>query len=170
MPRIIAICGKICSGKSYYANQIKDKEKAVILSTDEATYALIENKQGEFYDAFAERVKKYLMQKAAEIVHAGCNVILDWGFWTKKERQETTKYFNSFCMEVEWHYMDIDPLRWQTYLNERNTRIQNGAGGSDFFVDKVLLEKLLSKFEEPTKEEIDIWVNPKSNRRKPKSV
>ena len=31
MAKIIAICGKICCGKTYYANQIKEKEKAVIL-------------------------------------------------------------------------------------------------------------------------------------------
>lgn len=28
MAKIIAICGKICCGKTYYANQIKEKEKA----------------------------------------------------------------------------------------------------------------------------------------------
>ena len=26
MAKIIAICGKICCGKTYYANQIKEKE------------------------------------------------------------------------------------------------------------------------------------------------
>lgn len=43
MSKIIAICGKICSGKSYYATQIKEQENAVILSIDEATYDLIDN-------------------------------------------------------------------------------------------------------------------------------
>lgn len=28
MAKIIAICGKMCCGKTYYANQIKEKEKA----------------------------------------------------------------------------------------------------------------------------------------------
>lgn len=158
MSKIIAICGRICSGKSHYANQIKEKENAVILSTDEATYELIDNEQGEFYDAFAERINKYLMKKAAQIVKAGCNVILDWGFWTKAERQETTKYFNQFDIDVEWHYIDIEQTRWQQLIEERNTKIQNGNGGSDFYVDEGLMEKLLSKFEEPTKEEIDIWI------------
>ena len=27
MAKIIAICGKICCGKTYYANQIKEKRK-----------------------------------------------------------------------------------------------------------------------------------------------
>lgn len=161
MSRIIAICGKICSGKSYYAKQIKEKENAVILSTDEATYDLIENKQGEFYDVFSERVNKYLMKKAAQIVKAGCNVILDWGFWTKAERQETTKYFNQFGIDVEWHYVDVEQSRWQQLIEERNAKIQNGNGGSDFYVDGGLMEKLLSKFQEPTREEMNVWIENK---------
>ncbi len=58
MSKIIAICGKICSGKTYYANQIKEKENAVILSTDEVTYDLIDNEQGEFYDKFCKKVRQ----------------------------------------------------------------------------------------------------------------
>lgn len=161
MSKIIAICGKICSGKSYYAKQIKDKENAVVLSTDEATYDLIDNEQGEFYNAFTERVNKYLIKKAVEIVKAGCNVILDWGFWTKAARRETTKYFNQFGIDVEWHYVDIEQSRWKQLIEERNAKIQKGNGGSDFYVDEGLLNKLLSKFEEPTRDEMDIWIENK---------
>lgn len=161
MSKIIAICGKICCGKSYYAKQIKEQENAVILSIDEVTYDLIDNEQGEFYDAFAERVNKYLMKKAAEIVKADCNVILDWGFWTKAERQETTKYFNQFGIDVEWHYVDIERSRRERLIEERNAKIKNGNGGSNFYVDEGLMEKLLSKFEEPTREEMNVWIENK---------
>ena len=37
---------------------MEEKENAVILSTDEVTYDLIDNEQGEFYDQFAVRIKK----------------------------------------------------------------------------------------------------------------
>lgn len=161
MSKIIAICGKICCGKSYYAKQIKEKGNAVVLSTDEATYDLIDNEQGELYDVFAERVNKYLMKKAVEIVKAGCNVILDWGFWTKAERQETTKYFNQFGIDVEWHYVDIEQSRWKQLIEERNNKIKNGNGGSNFYVDEGLMEKLLSKFEEPTRDEINVRIETK---------
>lgn len=161
MSKIIAICGKICCGKSYYAKQIKEKENAVVLSTDEATYDLIDNEQGELYDVFAERVNKYLMKKAVEIVKAGCNVILDWGFWTKAERQETTKYFNQFGIDVEWHYVDIEQSRWKQLIKERNNKIKNGNCGSNFYVDEGLMEKLLSKFEEPTRDEINVRIETK---------
>lgn len=157
MARIIAICGKICSGKSYYAKQLKDIENAVILSTDEATFDLIQNEQGEFYNVFAYRVNKYLRKKAAEIVNAGCNVILDWGFWTKEERKEITDYFNIYGIDVEWHYIDIAQSRWEKLIEQRNKKIKEGNGGSDFYLDEGLMRKLLSKFEEPTKEKIDVW-------------
>lgn len=161
MAKVIAICGKICSGKSYYAQQLKVKENAVILSTDEATFDLIENEQGEFYNIFADRVNKYLMKKAAEIVAVGCNVILDWGFWTKEERADTTKYFKNHGVDVEWHYIDTEQSWWKALIEERNAKVKNGNGGSDFYVNEGLLNKMLSKFEEPKKEEIDIWVENK---------
>lgn len=48
MGKVILICGKICSGKSRYAYQIKQQENAVILSRDEATDDLTDNAQGLF--------------------------------------------------------------------------------------------------------------------------
>ena len=64
MSKVILICGKICSGKSYYANIIKEKENAVILSTDEVTFDLTNNEQGENYDAFACKVNNYLRKNS----------------------------------------------------------------------------------------------------------
>lgn len=161
MAKVIAVCGKICSGKSYYAKVLKEKYNAVILSIDEATYDLIRNEQGEFYNAFVERTKKYLMKKAVQIVNAGCNVIFDWGFWTKEDRKATTKYFRRFGIDVEWHYIDTAPLRWKQLIADRNAKVQNGNGGYDFYVDEGLLYKFLSEFEEPEKNEIDVWIENK---------
>ena len=107
MAKVILICGKICSGKSYYARKLKEKEHAVILSRDEMTYELINNEQGEFYNIFSERVNHYLRKKTVEIVHAGANVILDWGFWTNKGRKEISKFFKQNDVSYEWHYMAL---------------------------------------------------------------
>ena len=157
MAKIMLVCGKICSGKSYYARDLKEKENAVILSTDEATYDLINNEQGDFYDVFSERVNCYLRKKAVEIVKAGATVILDWGFWTCKERKEISEFFKSHHVPYEWHYIDVTTARWQMQIKERNRRIEEGNGGSDFYLDEGLMSKLLSMFEEPTKNEMDVW-------------
>ena len=95
MSKVIIVCGKICSGKSYYSNEIKDSLNAVIISPDEATYELINNEQGEFYNVFSERLNKYLTKKVGEIVKAGANVIFERGLWSKKDRKQIREYYNS---------------------------------------------------------------------------
>lgn len=55
----------------------------------------MDNEQGERYDDFAKRVNEYLMKKAIDIVRAGANVILDWGFWSKEERINLTNYYKN---------------------------------------------------------------------------
>lgn len=157
MKKVILICGKICSGKTYYAKQIQEKNNAVILSTDEATYDLINNEQGDFYNIFAERVNRYLRKKAVEIIRAGANVILDWGFWTNESRIEISEFFKLNNVQYEWHYIDVDDRTWYQNINKRNNLIKSGNGGANFYVDEGLLNKLLLSFEKPEKEEIDVW-------------
>ena len=158
MSKIYLICGKICSGKTYYAKHLKETHNAVILSTDEATFALINNEQGEFYNVFAARVNNYLKKKAAEIALAGANVILDWGFWTKKDRTDISAYFSERNIPFEWHYIDIDDETRQRNIAERNDKVKSGNGGSDFYVDEGLLNKVNTIFEVPEQSEIDVWI------------
>ncbi len=155
MAKVILTCGKICSGKSYYSAKIKDSLNAVVLSTDEATYDLINNEQGEFYNVFVERVNKYLTKKAAQIAKAGANVILDRGLWTKKERREMREYFASEGVACEIHYVCVDDETWQKNISERNQRVLSGNGGSDFYLDDGLMNKLKTLWEEPEPGEAD---------------
>ena len=156
MAKVILICGKICSGKTYYSNSIKDSLNAVIISPDEATYDLINNEQGEFYNIFSKRLTNYLTKKVAEIAIAGANVIFERGLWTKKEREETVKYYKDRNIDCEIHYVYVDDETWKKNIFERNQRIENGTGGSDFYLDEGLLKKIESIWEEPTNEEIDV--------------
>ena len=64
MPKVIMICGKICSGKTTYANKIKSTNHAVILSVDEIMLALFgQNVDGEY----VSKVKSYLYKKSLGI-------------------------------------------------------------------------------------------------------
>ena len=160
MAKLLCICGKIGCGKTYYANRLKEQEHAVILSTDEVTYDLTNNQQGDGYDEFDIRVNLYLRKKAVEIVNAGCTVILDWGFWTKENRKEIKRYGENNGVLVEMHYIDIDDKTWYENIEKRNNEVISGNGGSSFYVNEGLLNKVSSLFEIPEKEEIDIWYKP----------
>lgn len=156
MGKVILICGKICSGKSYYSRKIKDDLNAVIISPDEATYELINNEQGEFYNVFSERLSKYLTKKVGEIAQAGANVIFEKGLWSKKDREQIVKYYREKNIDCEIHYVCVDNETWQQNIAERNKRVEEGIGGSDFYLDEGLKRKLESMWEEPTEDEVDI--------------
>ena len=127
--RVIAVCGKICSGKTYYARQLTKKENAVILSCDELTKALFDNDLGERHDEMSLRIWDYLKHKSVELVNAGCTVILDWGFWTTKDRKSLTEFYRTHNIPIEWHYIDVDDRTWRINIEERKRRVSNGEGG-----------------------------------------
>lgn len=155
MSKVIVVCGKICSGKSYYSKKIKDSLNAVIISPDEATYELINNEQGEFYNFFSKRLNDYLTKKVGEIAKAGANVIFERGLWSSKNRKDIKDYYKSVGVECEIHYVYVDDDTWKKNIDERNKRILDGNGGSDFYLDEGLMKKLESLWEEPTSDEYD---------------
>lgn len=156
MAEIILICGKICSGKTRYCKELVKDYNAVILSCDEIESELFHHKLGEKHDEVLKDIKRYLHKKASEIVAAGCNVILDWGFWSRDERKQVCEYYKSKYIHYEWHYIDISADDWNQNIRSRNEAVLAGET-TDYFVDDGLLEKLNSLFEVPMKEEVDVW-------------
>jgi predicted kinase len=158
MGKVILICGKICSGKTYYSKQLKKQESAVILSCDEIAFDLSFNtiEDSEKHDEIMEMVKKYFRKKAVEIVTHGTNVILESGFWGREERQNVSQYFKELNISYEWHYIDISDEDWKINIKKRNQLVCENKENA-YYLDEGLLEKLLSRFEQPSKNEIDIW-------------
>ena len=57
--KVIALCGKIASGKTFYANQIKENENAIVFSIDELTFYMFDNRRGEDYTDLTKRAINY---------------------------------------------------------------------------------------------------------------
>jgi predicted kinase len=159
MSKVILICGKICSGKTTYAKKITSDNNAVVLSVDEITLALFGQHMGDKHDEIAEKTEKYLFKKAVEIISTGINVILDWGFWKREQRQFATKYFTGLGIKVEWHYVEVDNIIWQKYISKRNNEVKDNPE-SNYFIDDNIAEKFRKLFEEPRPDEIDVWYKP----------
>ena len=154
MPKVIIICGKICSGKSTYADRVTKIRKAIILSVDEIMLTLFGQNAD---DSYVARAKSYLYKKSLEILGTEIDVVLDWGFWTQREREYAKKFYASKNIKPEFHYLDVDYNEWQNRINKRNKGIRENKLRS-YYVDKTLTAKFLKTFEEPDKSEIDIWV------------
>lgn len=161
MAKVFLICGKICSGKGFYTRQLKEKEHAVVLSCDEIENDLFHHDLGDRRDAISADIKAYLHKKAVDIARAGCNVILDWGFWSRKERTDVSAYYKNVGIDFEWHYIDISDADWAENIEARNAAVAAGET-TDYAVDSGLLQKILTLFETPIPDEIDVWF---TNRR-----
>ena len=157
MAKVFILCGKICSGKSTYSQKLRKDKKAVILSVDDITLTLLGQNGGNTLDVYVEKLEQYFFQKSVEIVETGINVILDWGFWTKAERDFAKEFYGSRGIEYELHYISISDEEWYRRLEKRNKDVM-GKKSDAYYVDEGLAQKFKSIFEIPGKEEIDVWV------------
>ncbi len=155
MAKVILICGKICCGKTTYAQKLCAENNAVLLSVDEITLALFGQHCGDKHDEYVERTQNYLFNKSLELLEVGINVILDWGFWMKEERDYAREFYNSRNIECEFHYIDISNETWQTRLHKRNNEVL-AEKISAYYVGDNLAEKFASIFEVPNTDEIDV--------------
>ena len=153
MPKVLIMCGKICRGKSTYAEKLKLENKAVILSVDELTLALFENQAGEKLDFYVEKLKEYFLKKSLDIVEAGADVILDWGFWTKKERDYAREFYDSRNISYQFYYMNVGIDEWKKRILKRNQEIKREQLEA-YPIDKGLLSKVEKMFEEPDRKEL----------------
>ena len=153
MADVSLICGKICSGKSTFAKKLAGEKKAVILSCDEIMTLFPPLEGDEAFGSVSEKVKRCLLQKAADIAACGANVILDWGFWRRTERKETTVFFEEKGIPAVWYYLDISDARWQQNIQCRNENL----GPADYYADEGLLQKCLRLFEAPDDNERRAW-------------
>lgn len=157
MAKVILVCGKICSGKSTYAEQVRVENHAALLSVDEITLALFGQHCGDKHDDYVERTQNYLFGKSLELLGAGINVVLDWGFWKKEERDYAREFYRSRNIACELHYIDIGDGTWKERLLKRNSAVLSGET-SAYYVDENLAAKFGALFEAPGRDEIDLWV------------
>lgn len=131
------------------------QNNAVLLSTDEITLALFGQHCGNNHDEYVERTQNYLFNKSLELIEVGINVILDWGFWMKEERDYAREFYNNRNIECEFHYIDISDETWKIRLKKRNNEIL-AKETSAYYIDDNLAEKFASIFEVPNEDEIDV--------------
>ena len=155
MPKVIMTTGRICSGKSSYAKAMAKRINAVIFSVDEITLKLLGQSGSGRLDEYVNKLKEYFFQKTLQTLDNGVNVILDWGFWTREERDFARSFFDAAGVEYEFHFINISDDEWQRRVAKRNADILAGKV-QEYLVDKGLAEKADALFETAAVDERDV--------------
>ena len=158
MAKVFLICGRICCGKSVYAEKLRMENKAVLLSVDEIMLSMFGPYTGEAHDGYVERIQGCLFEKSVAIAAVGTNVILDWGFWTKQKRSQARAFYKDRGIACEFHYIDVSDEVWKERVEKRNRLAASGETAA-YFIDRGLAAKFEAIFEAPEADEIDVWVS-----------
>ena len=158
---VILLCGKIGCGKTTYAQKLCRTHKAVNLSVDEIMLEVFGQDAGEKHDAYTAAIKQYLLQKAVELVGCGVTVILDWGFWSKRSRDEVKAFFSERSIGCRIYYFDLPDTIWKRRIEKRNADLSAGKVQA-YYVDEGLAAKCEAMFETPCRDEVDVWIECKN--------
>lgn len=107
VPSINLICGFMGFGKTTYAKKLEAEISAIRFTHDEIMF----HRYGRTPKDFTSKYKKVdadIKQQAIQTIKAGKNVILDYGFWSKKDRKEYYDWAKSVTPNVFFHVLDCD--------------------------------------------------------------
>lgn len=140
------------SGKTTEAKRLEQACGAVRLTPDEWQFFLYGHDIGDpEHDARHTKVEALMWDVAQRLLRAGVDVILDFGFWTKSERDAFRRRAHALGAGSTIHYMDV-PLEviWER-LAARN---QSAGENAVFYVGREELDEWAGLFEIPTEEEL----------------
>ncbi len=101
--RMILMCGLPGSGKTTQARRLEREREPMRLTPDEW---LDELGVDLFDEQFRDRLEGRFTRLGQQLVLAGVDVVLDFGFWVRAERDGMRRWCREHGVEVELHVVD----------------------------------------------------------------
>ncbi len=150
MATLYLICGLPGAGKTTLARQIEQIHAAVRLSPDEWIVPILADPTDiPERDRLRSPVEALQWDLAKRLLTLGQNVILEWGFWSREERESVRLEAEDLGATVVLHYLAVTRDELWDRLSRRNAALPPGT----FAVTKDELDEWWGWFEPPTADE-----------------
>jgi len=155
MPTLYLTCGLPGSGKTSLARIIEHEASALRLTGDDWMHKLypgISTPEAE-NGPCRGRVESLQWQIAMRAIGLQCNVVVDWGVWSRAERDTCREEARAVGARVVLCFLDVpfDEL-WER-VSRRNAKLPLGA----FHISQAELLRWSKLFEPPTVEELALY-------------
>ena len=139
------------AGKTTRARELEVQHRAIRLTPDEwITAALGADPGHEALDAARDPTEARLWELAARLLALGVDVILDFGFWSREERETYRNRAAAVGAGSVVHFVDTAP----EILRDRLARRRADRPANTYLVSDAQLSEWSTVFQKPTPEEL----------------
>jgi predicted kinase len=145
--------GLPCSGKTTLAKQIEQERSALRLTPDEWQVTLFgQDAEEPEHDARHSFIEAMLWNIASRALELGTNVILDFGFWAREEREDYRLRAKRLGASSEVHFLDVPKEELLRRLAVRNSQ----PSPVSFHISEESMKPWIEFFQRPTPEELEL--------------
>jgi predicted kinase len=143
--------GLPCSGKTTLARKLEREKSALRLTTDEWHIRLFgQDAEDPAHNARHTLIEALLWTVARRALELGTNVILDFGFWAREEREDYRAQAKAVGASSEVHFLDVPADELMRRLRERNAQ----ASPASFYIPEDMMQPWIVFFQRPTPDEL----------------
>lgn len=144
--------GLPCSGKTTLAKQLELERDALRLTTDEWHIPLFgQDAEDPLHDERHAQIEAMLWGTARRALELGLDVILDFGFWAREEREDYRARAKRLGARSDVHFLDASKDELVQRLAKRNSQPSQSA----FHITEEQMTPWIASFQRPTPDELD---------------
>ncbi len=153
MATLHLMVGLPCSGKTTLARRLELERSALRLTPDEWQVRLFgQDAEEPEHDIRHSLIEALLWDVARRALELGTNVILDFGFWAREEREDFRARAKQLGASSEVHFLDVPAEELLRRLAARNAQLSQETS---FKIPAEMMKPWIAFFQRPTPDELE---------------
>ncbi len=152
MTTLILMVGLPCAGKTTRARELEKELNALRLTPDEWHVGLFGHDiYDPEHDKRHEQIEAMLWKVAERALALGLNVILDFGFWSREEREDFRARAQLMGADCRIVFMDVEEEELLRRMRVRNADLT----GEVHFIPEEMMREWMGWFQRPREDELN---------------